>query len=137
MTYQESAKKHFVFSTAEDTSEAVIGAINALLAVVGCPEAVRRNIDVALDEICTNISEYAYPGSSGSFSVDVELEANRLDLLISDSGVPFNPLDRSDTLQGDENGGFGINIVRKLMDTMEYFHEGGRNKLHIAKTWEP
>ena len=53
--------------------------------------------------------------------IEIELRSERLIIIISDDGIPFNPFkkDPPDTmLSVDERmiGGLGIHLVKKLMD---------------------
>jgi anti-sigma regulatory factor (Ser/Thr protein kinase) len=56
----------------------------------------------------------------------------------ADQGIPFNPLlmsepDLNAPPEKRENGGFGIFMVKNLMDVIEYKREDGWNKLTIGK----
>jgi anti-sigma regulatory factor (Ser/Thr protein kinase) len=83
---------------------------------------------VAIDEILSNIAKYGLTGE-GTNGTQVQillaLEADSLEMVILDDSAPFNPLDaaRPDTglpAQDREIGGLGIEIVRRLMDSIEY-----------------
>ena len=57
---------------------------------------------------------------------------------MSDSGIPFNPLDNPDpdiTLSAQERdiGGLGIFITKKTMDKVSYAYENGQNVLTMVK----
>ena len=59
-------------------------------------------------------------------------------LVVSDEGVPFNPLKREEpdiTLSAAEReiGGLGIFITKKTMDTVDYRFENGKNILTMTK----
>ena len=83
---------------------------------------------VALDEILSNIVKYGHPGRPGEGRVEVHLDledSEALEMVILDDSDPFNPLEAEapDTSLGAEErdiGGLGIEIVRRLMDTIEY-----------------
>lgn len=107
----------------------------------GGPAAMR--IMLAVDELFTNIAEYAYgPSEDGSVVVRLDLRGGppaEAEITFLDCGKPYNPLLREDpdvTLPGDRRrvGGLGIFLVKKYMDGVRYAYEGGRNILTIRKT---
>ena len=83
---------------------------------------------VALDEILSNIVKYGRPAGEGDGRVEVHLDLQTeeaLEMVILDDSAPFDPLEAEgpDTGLGVEErdiGGLGIEIVRRLMDTIEY-----------------
>jgi sigma-B regulation protein RsbU (phosphoserine phosphatase) len=97
---------------------------------------------VALDEILSNIVKYGRPagGREGRVEIRLDLEAEEaLEMVIVDDSAAFNPLEaeRPDTslAAGErEIGGLGIEIVRRLMDTIEYERLDGRqNRLTLRR----
>ena len=118
----------------------VIAFVEEQLETVACPLRAQMQIDVAVDELFSNIARYAYAPKTGDATVRFSYdEADKaVSLTFIDSGVPFNPLERSapDThvpLERRSIGGLGIHLVRKTMDGMEYEHKGGKNILTIRK----
>ena len=93
-----------------------------------------------MDELFSNIARYAYTPKSGEAAVAFAYDeaAKEVSITFTDSGVPFNPLERStpDThvpLERRSIGGLGIHLVRKTMDGMEYEYRNGKNILTIHK----
>ncbi len=131
----------------EITLDAVITNIPAVTAFVDealeaaeCPLKIQMQIDVAMDEIFTNISSYAYPNGTGSATVkvDFETESRVFTIITEDGGIPYNPMEKEDpdvTLSAEERGigGLGIFLVKKLMDRMDYRYENGKNILTMQK----
>lgn len=118
----------------------VIAFVEEQLEQVACPLRAQMQIDVAVDEMFSNIARYAYAPKTGDATVRFSYnEADKtVSLTFIDSGVPFNPLERSapDThvpLERRSIGGLGIHLVRKTMDGMEYEHKDGKNILTIRK----
>lgn len=61
-----------------------------------------------------------------------------ISITFSDSGKPYNPLEKPDpdvTLSAEERsiGGLGIFMVKKSMDDMRYEYKDGQNILTITK----
>ena len=118
----------------------VIAFVEEQLETVACPLRAQMQIDVAVDELFSNISRYAYAPETGEATVRFTYDEMEKAVLITfiDSGVPFNPLERSapDThvpLERRSIGGLGIHLVRKTMDGMEYEYKDGKNILTIRK----
>lgn len=119
------------------SSSELIGLVNQQLGEKHCPEEIRRNIDVALDEVITNISDYAYPDGNGSFKVISTCGDNFLDIVFCDKGTAFNPLEYKDSRNQSELqiGGLGISLIKNIMDNVEYSRQDNENRLHLIKLW--
>ena len=118
----------------------ITGWVDQLLTKAGCTVKARRQIDVALDEILSNIARYAYPEKEGSMTVEIDLdeETGMLSLTFRDEGIPFDPLGKEEpdvTLGVRERavGGLGIFLVKKMMDEVIYRREGKQNILRLYK----
>lgn len=97
-------------------------------------------ISVAIDELYSNIAQYAYGDQIGKVTVLVEVSNGSIAITFADSGKQFNPLDVDNpdiTLDADERGigGLGIFIVRQTMDDITYAYENGMNVLKITKSF--
>ncbi|MBQ6365679.1 MAG: ATP-binding protein [Oscillospiraceae bacterium] len=107
---------------------------------VNCPMKVQYQIDVAVDEVFSNIAMYAYEPAQGDATIRVEIDRNArvVSITFFDSGIPFNPMDREEpdtslSVEEREIGGLGIFIVRKSMDEIFYEYKNGQNILCIKK----
>ena len=121
----------------------VIAFIDVELEALNCPVKTQMQIDVAIDELLSNIAHYAYPDGKGEVTVrfDYEEAMCTVSITLIDSGIPFDPLQKGDpdvTLSVEERevGGLGIFMVKKTMDSMAYKHEEGFNILTIQKQME-
>lgn len=106
------------------------------------PREVIADVCIALDEILTNITDYAYIDDA-EHEIHIRFEAldNVLEAVIEDGGAPFNPLaipapDVSAPLHERRVGGVGIHFVRNLMDEVTYERAGERNRLVLRKRFE-
>lgn len=94
---------------------------------------------IAIDEIYSNIANYAYKDHNGDITVVLEVDKERVfRLLFEDSGVPFNPLDTSEpdttlSVEDRQIGGLGIFIVKQTMDNVEYSYQDNKNLLLLTK----
>ena len=113
--------------------------IEQKLEEIGCSPRVQYQVSVAVDEVFSNIINYAYAGRTpGTATIDFDHTNAFLTIIFTDSGVPYNPLEREDpdvTLAADKRqvGGLGIFLVKKLMDEVEYKYENGQNILTLRK----
>ena len=94
-------------------------------------------IELAAEEALVNIFNYAYQGNEGDVEVICKLDPqDRLIIEILDSGVPFDVLslgepDTTADISERKVGGLGIFLIRKLMDDVQYQHEGTKNVLSL------
>lgn len=105
-----------------------------------CPMKAQAQINIAIDELFSNIVHYAYNPGTGPATVRVEVVEEPLSVIITfiDQGVPYDPLAKADpdvTLSAEEReiGGLGIYIVKKNMNEITYEYKDGKNILKIRK----
>jgi anti-sigma regulatory factor (Ser/Thr protein kinase)/DNA-binding Xre family transcriptional regulator len=85
-----------------------------------------EDILLAVDETCTNIIKYAYDvGSLEYFTIRLTFDPGVVRIQFLDNGKPFNPLDatvpdRNRIREGQNLGGLGIFLIKKLMDKTDY-----------------
>ena len=120
--------------------EAVTDFVNEQLEALDCPMKAQMQIDIAIDELFSNIAHYAYNPEIGQATVRVEVIEDPLAVTITfiDNGVPYDPLAKADpdtTLSAEERGigGLGIYMVKKSMDDITYEYKDGQNILAIKK----
>lgn len=120
--------------------EKVTDFVNEQLEEYNCPMKAMMQIDIAIDELFSNIAYYAYNPEEGDATVRVEVLGDPLSVIVTfmDKGVPYNPLCNDDpdtTLSADDRvpGGLGIFMVKKSMDEISYRYEDGKNILMIKK----
>ena len=118
----------------------VLGFVEEMLEGFECPMKIQMAICVAIEEVFVNIAHYAYPESVGDMTLHIGLdeESRAITFLVTDKGVPFDPLKRPDpdiTLSAEEReiGGLGIFITKKTMDSLSYSYENGENILTMIK----
>jgi serine/threonine-protein kinase RsbW len=105
----------------------------------GVPAQVVFEINLALDEILTNVIEYGYDDGGGhQIGVRLKLTDNVVTVEVEDDGRPFNPLEvpAADITQPVEDrpiGGLGVHLVRRVMSRLAYRRENGKNVLVMEK----
>lgn len=107
---------------------------------MNCPIKAQMQINIAIDELFSNIAYYAYHPDIGPATVRVEVLENPMAVTITfiDNGIPYDPLKEklpNLNLSLDERdvGGLGIYMVKKSMDEISYEYNNGQNILKIKK----
>lgn len=95
-------------------------------------------INLAIEEILINIISYAYAGNDNQkIFVDFEYNGNQIKIVIKDMGPPFNINEVSESRPMspfvDKIGGWGIHIVRSIMDKIEYTRMNDYNVVSLFK----
>jgi len=136
----QNGKKEITVSARIDCLPEVMALVDTFMEENDIPPKVSIHIDVAVDEIFSNIANYAYGDGEGEATVGIEMLENpaAVELTFKDSGMQFNPLEKSDpdvTLSAEERqiGGLGIYMVKKSMNEVSYESSDGMNILRIKK----
>jgi serine/threonine-protein kinase RsbW len=105
-----------------------------------CSPDVLWKTELAIEEIFTNVANYAYPDKNGTVIISVDAQAAEDTAVISftDHGVPYDPLKKADpnlqlSAQDRPIGGLGIFLTKKMMDNVAYKFENGANVLILTK----
>lgn len=105
------------------------------------PPRIIMEINLALEELFTNVVFYAYHDKDlHHITVDFLLdESNILQLKLEDDGKPFDLTEKDSGevtgLPVEERpiGGLGIHLVRKMMDNVEYQRHEKNNVVILTK----
>jgi len=98
---------------------------------------LRNHIDVAVEEIFVNISNYAYKPDKGEVTVHIST-GQKISIKFEDNGREYNPIEQEEPdldgpLTEREIGGLGILLVKRLMDDIKYTRVENKNILVITK----
>src|SRR5499426_948711 len=105
----------------------------------GLAPTVVHDLNLALEEILTNIISYGYlDGQEHEIRVRLSARPGEVKAEVEDDGQSFNPLAAPEphtakALEERTIGGLGIHLVRTLMDGLEYKRQADRNILTIRK----
>ena len=101
----------------------------------------QMQINIAIDEIFSNIAKYAYGEEGGDARVimTVNDSLDEVSLTFIDKGVHYDPMAQEDpdiTLPAAQRsiGGLGILLVKKTMNSVKYEYKDGMNCLTIKKS---
>lgn len=109
----------------------------ALMPVV--PDSVLRALQVAFDELLTNVIMHAEQ-AAGPVEIEVRRAGDAIEASIRYVAVEFDPTRWQPdptvaTVSVSRIGGHGIRLVRSLMDDFRYVHDAGVNVVTICKRW--
>ena len=96
-------------------------------------------INICLEELFTNIVSYGYEEKLESPIIfTLTMLDDELTIKVEDDGIPFNALtvknpEMVDDLNIIQIGGFGVYIVKELMDDICYKRYRGKNHLTLKK----
>ncbi len=79
-------------------------------------------VELAVSEICTNIIKHAYHELQGELYGQISLTSVGIQIDLHDQGHSFDP-DSVPPPMSDIEGGYGLHIVRQIMDVAEYSSE--------------
>ena len=128
-------KHSITVSPQEETMQVVVSFVEETLAQKDVPVKIAVKMNIAVDEIYSNIQRYS---GATKATIECTVENNRIVLVFTDNGSPYNPLDKEDPdtkLPADEReiGGLGIFMVKKTMDEVTYEYSEGMNRLTLKK----
>lgn len=105
----------------------------------GVTEEVLYDLQLAVDEACTNIITHGYAGMDpGSIILDLEMDSGKLILSLTDFGHSFEP-DNTPVPNVDapieerEVGGFGLFFIQQSVDRMDYRVTEDGNTMTLIK----
>ncbi len=104
---------------------------------------VAFSMNLALEEITTNIIDYGYKGKEDyDIVIRFTLEKDNLRIQIKDGAKEFNPLDLKTPddlgkpLKERGVGGLGIHLVKKFTDNFSYRRSNNKNIVSLTKSLE-
>lgn len=113
--------------------------VRELASELDLPPGKVFHLDMALEEIVTNVMKYAYGEDVDKpIEVSYELKNDRLMITVADYGPEFNPLqaeapDTEKALEEMTIGGLGIALTLKMMDRVDYRRHDSKNLLTMVQ----
>lgn len=90
----------------------------AMANLAGMSYDIIQDIKVALSEACTNALRYGCTNDN-HYTVEMSLDDEGLNIIVSDTGDGYDFDQLKDPEIGNQVGGFGLFIIRTLMDKTE------------------
>ena len=102
------------------------------------PDEARWRIQVALDEILSNIIKHGYRNGQGAIGLAFSEDGRGVTVEIVDSAPAFDPreapaADTTSPLEARRPGGLGVRFAEALVDELSYERRGEDN--HLRLTW--
>jgi anti-sigma regulatory factor (Ser/Thr protein kinase) len=125
----------------------VRAALQCATEVLHFKEPESRAIVRSVDEALANVIRHAY-GGRGGLPIEVTCRrllanphaknAQGLEILLSDSGIPVNPKKlQGRRLEEIRPGGLGLHFMKQSMDVVEFRRKNGKNLLRMVKYLAP
>ena len=128
-----------VYSQVEYLAE-IADFIEQAASVSGLNENQIYDVQMAVDEACTNVIEHAYHGrTDGTIDIFCEQRGKEFVVVVQDFGEPFDPRKVAkpktrDPLSRRNIGGLGLFFMHKLMDRVDFeFSSQNGNRLTMVK----
>ena len=116
------------------------GFIKKQCAVVpGVTDEILYDIQLAVDEACTNIISHGYADlDPGSIILDLDIDTDKIVVSLTDFGHAFEPSstpipDVDAPIEERELGGFGLFFIQQSVDEMNYQVTEDGNKMILTK----
>jgi len=101
---------------------------------------VISDLELAVDEAVTNIIIHGYENNPGDIEVVIQQNSRALKIDIFDraKSLKYSDIENADLdalpFDPDQDGGYGVFLIRKLTDELEYRTlDDGRNKMSLIK----
>ncbi len=135
IAYHGTAEKSVAAEVSLDEMPGLTQFLENALEEFGAPMSTVVKMNIALDEIFSNIVKF----SGASYAkISCGQEEGGVFLRFEDNGIAYDPLKKEDadiTLSAEDReiGGLGLLMVKKSMDAMEYAYENSKNILTLHK----
>jgi serine/threonine-protein kinase RsbW len=133
-----------VFPGRYDSLIGILEFVTAAAEQAGLDTRAVQEVQLAVDEACSNIIEHAYGGQiCGDIECTCCVDEDALVTTLADHGAPFDldsvpEPDLDAPLEDRTEGGLGVFLIRRLMDEIHYqFTPQSRNVLTLVKRREP
>lgn len=99
-------------------------------------------LDMCLNEVLANVIFHGgVEAAQDSVDLALKITHGEAELLITDAGAEFNPLEADekpfpDSLEEATPGGLGIVMMKGYLDGLDYEYREGRNHLKLIVRWQ-
>lgn len=106
---------------------------------IGLDGSTLYDLQLAVDEACTNVVEHGYDGQGGRIEVVIESADGGVRVIVRDWGLAFDPKavpqpDVTAPLEQRPLGGLGLFLIRHVMDDIKFeFDAKNGNTLTMFK----
>jgi len=121
--------------------EAIFAFVEEFISSNDIEKSVLYPMQLALEELFTNILKYQTDGSS-DVGVTLERKHNELIVQVCDyDSEPFditkaNEVDTNKYIEQKKPGGLGIHLVKQIVDSLDYTYDNGTSIITLKKILE-
>ena len=113
-----------------DTGPWLLSALGVLPAAEAA--AVAARLELAVHEVGMNVVDHANLGAGQKIRFDIDIVTSRVTVTVTDRGDSFDVTGVPDPVSGiPQIRGYGLMIVRKLVDDLDYRRVGEDNRLTL------
>lgn len=130
-----------IFPARYESLEAIDRFVAGAAKQVSFDECAVYQVQLAVDEACSNIIEHAYGGEgAGVIECTYHVKGDVLTIVLRDNGHPFDPEavpepNLATDLEARDGGGLGLYFIHRIMDEVEFdFGSEGGNVLTMVKS---
>jgi serine phosphatase RsbU (regulator of sigma subunit)/anti-sigma regulatory factor (Ser/Thr protein kinase)/transposase len=130
------------FAADEKMLEDIRRSIGEAIADVNLSDKERNSVLLAIEEGCTNVIRHAYLYGPGTIRIKIKKQPNQVTFSIFDKGRRFdfnraNTPDLDRYVKTGRKGGLGLYLIRRMMNSVDYFSKDGENELRMTKSIVP
>lgn len=143
MSRQKKNKKQefrLQISASTDNLQIIRDFIHHLTSEAGFSAEQIDQIELAVDEACTNVIKHAYRyDASRLIDLKILLDPEKIEIVITDYGPGFDPQklpepDINHSMKTAKSGGLGIHLMKKVMDRVTFnIKPGQKTEVHLIK----
>ena len=90
--------------------------------------------ELSVSEAFTNSVRYAkHPEQDKTITISFDSDNDKLTVSVSDTNSPFNPDTPLPDFSTYPENGYGLLLIRQLMDSISYTREEGTNRISMTK----
>jgi sigma-B regulation protein RsbU (phosphoserine phosphatase) len=122
---KREAAAHESFARTFDSLPALAAFTSAFFARHGVSRVHLNTLDLALEELFTNMVKYS-PGGAQRVDVDIATLAGGIEVVLTDYDVDFFDVTRAPDanvelpIEQRRPGGLGLHLIRRMLDSLEY-----------------
>ena len=138
MTQKTIAERTWRFSNRMTALAAVAKEVFEWLANLPLSSRAKYSVGLAIEEIGSNTIKYGYDDDrEHEIAVHVAARNDRVEIVFEDDGHAFDPTahpkpDLERIVESRRIGGLGIELVRRICETMVYERIGDRNRIALS-----
>ena len=133
---KREAAAHEPFARTFDSLPALAAFTSAFFARHGVSRGILNTLDLALEELFTNMVKYS-PGGAPRIDVDIATLAGGIEVVLTDYDVDFFDVTRAPDanvelpIEQRRPGGLGLHLIRRMLDSLEYQYSEAERQSQI------